>query len=127
MPFKKNEWTEEHTKAFEQAKRAIGNAKMLSYLDYSKPIFCRTDASDVGAGGMLYQKKDGRDLPVAFFSRTFTATERRWSVFEKETYALTAAILQWESLLLSPPRPSSAPIVKRCLLPKTSLERFRTI
>jgi hypothetical protein len=49
---------------------------------------------------MLYQKKDGRDLPVAFFSRTFTATERRWSVFEKETYALTAAILQWESLLL---------------------------
>jgi transposase InsO family protein len=99
-PFKKNEWTEEHTKAFEQAKQAIGNAKMLSYLDYSKPIFCRTDASDVGAGGMLYQKKDGRDLPVAFFSRTFTATERRWSVFEKETYALTAAILQWESLLL---------------------------
>jgi hypothetical protein len=38
-PFKKNEWTEEHTKAFEQAKQAIGNAKMLSYLDYSKPIF----------------------------------------------------------------------------------------
>ena len=51
--FKKGEWQEQHQQAFEAAKAAIAGAKLLSYLDYSKPIRLRTDACDIGAGAML--------------------------------------------------------------------------
>jgi hypothetical protein len=51
--FKKGEWQDQHQQAFEAAKEAIAGAKLLSYLDYSRPIRLRTDACDIGAGAML--------------------------------------------------------------------------
>ena len=60
----------------------------------------RSDACDIGAGAMLFQVIEGREVPVAFWSKAFTATERRWSTYEQETFALVASVLHWESVLL---------------------------
>ena len=91
--FKKGEWQEQHQQAFEAAKAAIAGAKLLSYLDYSVPIRSRlrTDACDIGAGAMLYQVVDGQDRPVSFMSHSFSASERRWSTFEQEAFAVVKA------------------------------------
>jgi hypothetical protein len=101
--FKKGEWQEQHQQAFEAAKAAIAGAKLLSYLDYSIPIRLRTDACDIGAGAMLYQVVDGQDRPVSFMSHSFSASERRWSTFEQEAFAVVKAITHWDSLLLGHP------------------------
>ncbi len=105
--FKKGEWQEQHQQAFEAAKAAVAGAKLLSYLDYSVPIRLRTgtDACDVWAGAMLYQVVDGQDRPVSFMSHTFSASERRWSTFEQEAFAVVKAITHWpgDSLLLGHP------------------------
>ncbi len=75
-------------------------ARTLHWIDYTKPIKVRSGACDIGAGAMLFQVIDGREVPVAFWSKAFTATERRWSTYEQETFALVASVLHWESLLL---------------------------
>lgn len=49
---------------------------------------------------MLFQVIEGREVPVAFWSKAFTATERRWSTYEQKTFALVASVVHWESLLL---------------------------
>ena len=37
---------------------------------------------------------------MAYLSKTFSETERRWSTIEQETYAVYWAITSWESYLL---------------------------
>mmetsp|Transcript_37379 Transcript_37379/g.149143 ORF Transcript_37379/g.149143 Transcript_37379/m.149143 type:complete len:213 (+) Transcript_37379:369-1007(+) len=41
-----------------------------------------------GAGGVLFQKRGELEVPVAYISRSFNATERRYSAYEKELYAI---------------------------------------
>ncbi|MFN9980893.1 MAG: Ty3/Gypsy family RNase HI domain-containing protein, partial [bacterium] len=52
---------------------------------------------------MLYQVVDGQDRPVSFMSHSFSASERRWSTFEQEAFAVVKAITHWDSLLLGHP------------------------
>ncbi len=52
---------------------------------------------------MLYQVVDGQDRPVSFMSHSFSASERSWSTFEQEAFAVVKAITHWDSLLLGHP------------------------
>ena len=42
---------------FNATKKAIANAPFLSFPDYSLPFHIATDASNTGAGGVLYQPR----------------------------------------------------------------------
>ena len=52
---------------------------------------------------MLYHVIDGQDRPVSFMSHSFSASERKWSTFEQEAFAVVKAITHWDSLLLGHP------------------------
>ena len=93
-------WGEQEQKAFQLIKQAMVDVEVLKFLDYSQPICMRTDASTDGCGAMLYQIIDGKEQPVAYLSKTFSAAERRWSTIEQETYAVYWAITSWDSYLL---------------------------
>ena len=101
--FRSGEWSPLHQEAFDNAKSAIAGARLLSYLDYERPILLRTDACDDGAGAMLYQRVDGKDCPVAFMSHTFSAAERKWSTYEQECNAIVRAITHFDAMLLGHP------------------------
>ena len=47
-----------------------------------------TDALDYGIGGFLYQEVDGEKQLVALGSKSLTKTRLKWSVIQKETFAL---------------------------------------
>ena len=65
-------WTEECEEAFERLKKVLYNDPMLKNPDYSREFTVQTDASDRGMGAVLCQtKKDGKEHPVAYFSRKF--------------------------------------------------------
>ena len=93
-------WGDDQQRAFEDIKTAMVNVDLLSFIDYSKRVFIRTDASTDGCGAMMFQIQDDIEKPVAYLSKTFNSTERRWSTIEQETYAVYWAITSWESYLL---------------------------
>jgi len=95
----KLEWTEETTKSFIDTQEAIVNCQMLFYRDHSAPIRLYTDASDYGIGGYLCQVIDNIEQPIAFISKTLTRAEKKWSVYEKEAYAIFYALRKWEHYL----------------------------
>jgi hypothetical protein len=95
--------TDEMLNKFNMLKKAIAESPVCHHLNYEKPIYVRTDASDDGLGAMLYQMVDGVATPIAYMSRTFKEAERHWTTAEKEAYAVFYSVTKWESLLLGHP------------------------
>ena len=87
-------WTFTHSSIVHELLTALEEAVLL--LAPSGNIFrLETDASLVALGGVLYDKeaydrcKEGEKcLPIFFMSKTFTETQQRWSVNERELYAV---------------------------------------
>lgn len=93
-------WTEQSRQAFEDMKMAIHNCPSLYFIDDLLAIFLHTDASKYGIGAYLFQlTPDGRELPIAFISKTLSDTQRRWHTPQKEAYAIFYAFKQLDYLL----------------------------
>ncbi|GKT30792.1 hypothetical protein ADUPG1_005641, partial [Aduncisulcus paluster] len=82
------EWNESHTKAFMEIKKAIASAVTLDFVDPKAELCVFTDASDFGVGGILLQTINDKVTPLAFESKALTSIQRRWSVYEKEAWAI---------------------------------------
>eukprot|EP00762_Andalucia_godoyi_P005502 ANDGO_00514.mRNA.1 Retrovirus-related Pol polyprotein from transposon 412 len=94
------EWTDECQNAFDRLKYAIVDASSLHHLDYAKEIILRTDASINGIGGVLLQRSEGKEQPVWYLSRKFTAAESKWSTIEQEAFAIFYCITELSHFLL---------------------------
>jgi len=93
-------WDEEQKHAFNELQMAIGNAQKLHFVDDSKEIFLRTDASDYGIGASLFQvSNDSEEIPIAFIRKALINEQLNWSVPEKEAYAISYAFCKLEHLL----------------------------
>lgn len=61
-----------------------------------------TDASAIAAGAILSQfGDDKKDHPIAFYSRTLSGAERKWSPCELELFAIVAGIQHFKHYLLN--------------------------
>ena len=111
IPYKQRNivsWTPAAIQAFEEMKNAVLHAQMLFFYDDNLPnseIILRTDASNVGAGGVLAQRyttPTGETLerPIKLYSRAFRGAEKRWATNEQEAFAIYFAIKKWRHLLL---------------------------
>ena len=80
--------------AIEVMKEDISKAVMVR-IDEREPFVVETDASDGAIGATLSQ----RGRPVAFFSRTLSSSERKWSSYEKEAYAIVESVRKWRHYL----------------------------
>ena len=95
-------WTTEALNAFKLINERIANLPMLHFMDddvTNNPLYLHTDASDYGIGGYLFQKKNGKECPLAFLSKTLSAEQQRWSANEKEAYAIYYTLIHFEHLL----------------------------
>jgi hypothetical protein len=75
---------------------------ILHQPDYTKPFFLATDASAYGVGAVLLQEGDKHPRktsptkhPIAYYSATFTPTERNYNIYERELLALMKALAHW--------------------------------
>ena len=95
-----NDWKKEHDQALERMKHELTNAPLLAYPDDSKPKILRTDASKGYISGILSQKNDDNTESVLEYgSHTLNSTQVRWSVIEKEAYAITWSFARYRRFL----------------------------
>ena len=73
----------------------------LFFLDDVSEIHVFTDASDYGIGGYVMQIVSGKEVPIAFISKTLTESQRnKWSTPQKEAFAIYYTLCKMEHLLL---------------------------
>ena len=91
---KKNQPFEWLPKPFQDIKKLLTSAQVISYFDPNKETQLITDASPTGLSAILLQKSGGTEEPqvVAYASRALTSVERRYSQTEKEALAIVWAI-----------------------------------
>jgi hypothetical protein len=95
-------WEEDQTKAFETLKTKMCTQPVLRQPDNSKPFFLSTDASAYDVGAVLSQKgelnprtKKPTQHPIAYYSSTFTPTERNYDIYELELLAIIKSLHHW--------------------------------
>ncbi len=100
-------WGEPQQKAFEELKTRMCSRPVLTQPDFNKPFFLQTDASAYGMGAILSQEGEHHTVasqkpklhPIAFYSATFTPTERNYDIYERELLAIMKALTHWRHYL----------------------------
>ncbi|KRY03549.1 Transposon Tf2-11 polyprotein, partial [Trichinella patagoniensis] len=81
-------WTSKHEKAFKDVKRLLSSDAVLTHYDGKKSLVLVCDASPHGIGAVLCHKLSStQEIPIAFYSRTLSATERNYAQIDKEALA----------------------------------------
>ena len=78
---------EEAYVAFKKAKEALAEATTLGFPSKEAKIILATDASNSAAGAVLQQETEEGVSPLAFFSKSFSDKEKRYSTFSRELLA----------------------------------------
>jgi hypothetical protein len=92
-------WNEECEAAFVFIKQSIASAPLLHHMNYERPIYVQTDASDEGIAGHVYQMDGVTIQTVCYLSKSFNDQQRRWSTIEKECFAVVYTINKCEHWL----------------------------
>jgi len=81
-------WNADTDETFKTLKRLLTSQPLMQYPDFSKLLILTTDASNDALGAILSQGEIGRDLPVAYASRTLSKAERNYPTVEKKLLAV---------------------------------------
>ena len=95
-------WETPQRKAFKMLKTLMCRRPILRQPNYKKLFFLATDASAYGVGAVLSQEgephprtKKPTQHPIAYYSATFTPTERNYDIYERELLAILKALEHW--------------------------------
>ena len=86
-------WTTLHDLVYARIKYEIAFTKGVYHADYSQPLYICCDGSKRGIGGYLFQKINGEERVISYFSRATTKDERKWDTRELEVLAMISAQL----------------------------------
>ena len=87
------DWSDSCEKAMETLQHKLTTAPVLTYPSGGRPYTLETDASILGLGAVLNQEQDNGKLhPIAYASRSLSASERNYGITELETLAVAWAI-----------------------------------
>ena len=93
-------WTVECETAFRDIKAVLSSSQVLAHYDPSLPLSLAADASPYREGAVISQQySDGSERPIAYASRTLTASEKNYSQIEKEALALVFGVKRFHQYL----------------------------
>jgi len=88
-------WTDVEQTTFDNLKRKLTEAPVLTLPDPNEHFTVQSDASDEAIGAVLLQN----NKPVAYISRALSSAEEKYPTHEKETLAIIYALKQWRVYL----------------------------
>jgi hypothetical protein len=97
-------WGDRQQKAFDELKRRVMTEPVLAHPILTDPFELEVDASGFAMGAVLLQKKeDGKKHPIAYYSKTLSAAERNYDVYNLELLAIVNALDHWRPYLAGSP------------------------
>ncbi|XP_011861253.1 PREDICTED: uncharacterized protein LOC105558274 [Vollenhovia emeryi] len=93
------EWSETQQAAFDEVKKLLTNAPILSCPDWSQTFVLQTDTSQEGLGATLTQQIRGSERVIEYASRTLTSSEKNYSATELECLAIKWGIWKFRDYL----------------------------
>lgn len=92
-------WDEPQQQAFNTCKSILTTTPILQYPDFNREFVLTTDASIHAIGAILSQGEIGKDLPIAYASRTLNKAESNYSTIERELLAIVWAVKHFRPYL----------------------------
>ena len=86
------EWSSELERVFNDLKNALANAAMLAHPIMGAPLSISVDASDYATGAVLQQYVDNNWQPLAFFTKSLSISQRKYSAYDRELLAAYTAV-----------------------------------
>ena len=80
-------------------KSILCSEPLLQFPNFKEPFVVTTDASDYASGAVLSQGPIGKDLPIAYASRTLINAQINCTTTEKELLAIIYAVKQFRPYL----------------------------
>ena len=96
VPF---EWTEECTTAFQTLKDALTSPPIMAFPNFHQPFIVSADASNYAIGSVLSQVQNGKERVIAYASHVLTCTEKKWSTYDKELWAIVWSVRHFRHYL----------------------------
>jgi hypothetical protein len=103
---KDTEWTWEtqHQNVFEELKKRVMTEPVLAHPVLTDPFELEVNASGFAMGAVLLQKKeDGKKHPIAYYSKTLSAAEQNYNIYDLELLAIVNAMDHWRPYLAGSP------------------------
>ncbi len=94
------EWGEEQQTVFDKVKEQISTHILLHHFDPHCLTRVNTDASDYGLGFTLTQIQHGKEVTIAYASKTLSKAERNYAPAEKEALTCIWACEKFSKFLL---------------------------
>lgn len=103
--------SDEDLQHYETLNKTVAKSALLAHPSQEADFFLFTDASDDGWGSVLFQVQDykkGKPMekqnpePLSFLSGSFVDAQYRWSIPEKEAYAIVESVERLDYMLIRP-------------------------
>ncbi len=99
------QWNTNQQKAFEGLCDKMCEKPVLRQPDFHKMFYLQTDASVYSVGAVLSQEGESTNSkpkrhPVTYYLATFTPTEQRYDIYEREFLAVIKALENWRAYLI---------------------------
>ena len=92
-------WGELQQKAFEQIKKDLTEAPVLTMPNSEGHMVLVSDTSKIACGSALYQEQKGRYRLISYFSKKLPLSAQRYSISELELTGIYANVLAFKHLL----------------------------
>jgi len=97
------QWTPVKQRAFDSLKSRLLEAPILAYPNPTLEYILDMDASDQNFGAVLSQVQEGREVVVAYYSKSLSPTERNYCTTRKELLAVIKSVKHFQPYLYSRP------------------------
>ena len=92
-------WTDKAQAAFIHLRDYLTSNSIMSYPDFSKPFWVKSDASGCSVGFVLTQFFDGKERVIAYGSKKLTDTQKNYSTYDREFFGILTAIRAYSHYL----------------------------
>jgi len=93
-------WGTKEQESFEELKRRLITAPILTMPDFDEPFIIRTDASKSGVGGVLIQKDvSGNEKPIHYVSRSLKPAESNYGITDLEGTAAAYCVKKFKAYI----------------------------